>query len=314
VTTAVVGETGCADGGSGVARFGSILGVVQDPEGNTYVADSTFNAIRKVALDGTVTTIAGDGVGGGLTDGPAKAARFLTPHGLARNATTGDLYVVDWGNHAIRKITPAGQISSLAARFTNLPTAVAIGNDGAVYVAVSDECAVYKIVGDGAPTLLAGGTCGYANGSTNAAFGKDIRSIAVNANDDVFVADRYNNTIRYIDRYGRVNTVAGVPPTNETDAGESRDGNFTNARFARPMSLTLDREGNLYVSEASRSIVRKISFDFGQVSSGQVSTLDKVSKSAELTNDASTLGALSVQGSRLVFARGFHLEQIDFAP
>jgi sugar lactone lactonase YvrE len=100
-------------GANGTTQFNSPQGVAVDNIGNVYVADATNNRIRKVALDGTTTTLAGTGTSGSL-DGPGATAQFNNPQGVAVDLSTGDVYVADNGNNCIRKVAPDGTTTTLA--------------------------------------------------------------------------------------------------------------------------------------------------------------------------------------------------------
>jgi hypothetical protein len=151
VVTTIAGSLtsgGFVDGTGSNARFSGAGGVALDTVGNLYVADSNNNAIRKVTLAGVVTTIAGNGASG-FVDGTGATARFNLPIDVVVDAA-GNLYVSDAGNNAIRKITPAGVVSTLAgggptnpgftdgvgnaARFKT-PERLALGTAGNLYVA-----------------------------------------------------------------------------------------------------------------------------------------------------------------------------------
>lgn len=146
-TLAGSGATGSGDGIGTAASFNGPLGVAVDYAGNVYVTDSLNNTIRKITQQGVVTTLAGTPGVTGSTDGSGTAAAFNGPEGLAVDAT-GNLYVADTGNHALRKITPAGVVSTLAgsalipgtldgstsvAEFSQ-PAAVVINVAGVIYV------------------------------------------------------------------------------------------------------------------------------------------------------------------------------------
>jgi sugar lactone lactonase YvrE len=313
VGTAVSGEVGFVDGAARTAGFGSVAGVVQDAEGTTYVADLGNHAIRRVGRDGTVTTLAGrEGVPGPATAGPAAGVRFDTPTAIARDHRTGDLYVADRGNQAIRKIASGGQVTTLVQDDRlRWPSALAVGPDGTVYVADSDRYAIYRIGQDGVLGLLAGGTGrGMANGYGAAVlFGEYLGGLAAGDDGRVYVADRSNGLVRVIDPAGEVSTYAGHALAPGEDPNADPDGRGLLARLDEPVALALDNEGNLYVAERRNPHLRKI-----DGVDRRVSTLSAISKPAELANDASLPGALSVFGRRLVFGRGHHLEQIDFAP
>ena len=107
------GSTGSADGTGSTARFNDPYGVAVDAVGNVYVADAVNNTIRKVTPAGVVSTLAGLAGIFGSTDGAGSAARFFFPRGVAVDAA-GNVYVADTNNDSIRKITPAGVVTTFA--------------------------------------------------------------------------------------------------------------------------------------------------------------------------------------------------------
>ncbi|HWA24327.1 MAG TPA: immunoglobulin domain-containing protein [Lacunisphaera sp.] len=162
------GNLGNTDGTGTAARFNHPTGVVADAAGNVYVADTTNNTIRKVTAAGGVTTLAGVAGVSGATDGTGGAALFNGPAGLAIDGA-GNIYVADSGNSAIRKVTPAGAVTTLAGLSTiaglldgtgsgawfNQPKGVAVDGAGNVYVADTGNAAIRKITPAGAVTTLA---------------------------------------------------------------------------------------------------------------------------------------------------------------
>ena len=202
---------GSADGTGSAARFNDPFGVATDSSGNVYVADSINSTIRKITLAGAVTTLAGLAGTGGSADGTGSAARFNFPIGVATDGS-GNVYVGDLFNSTIRKITPAGAVTTLAglagsrgsadgtgsaARFAS-PQGVATDSSGNVYVADSDNNTIRKITPAGAVTTLAGlaGSRGSADGTGSAARFNLPRGVATDSSGNVYVADTFNNTIR----------------------------------------------------------------------------------------------------------------------
>ncbi|MBB3219635.1 NHL repeat-containing protein [Pseudoduganella umbonata] len=138
-TLAGNGQPGFADGSGKDARFNGPVGIAVDDAGVVYVADTYNDRIRRIAPDGTVTTVAGAGRPG-VQDGPAASALFDTPSGIAV-AGDGALYVADTGSHAVRRIDAAGTVSTVAApaegeRRSPLrrPAGIAVTRDGYLYV------------------------------------------------------------------------------------------------------------------------------------------------------------------------------------
>jgi len=218
-----VGSAGSADGTGSAALFASPTGVAVDTAGNVYVADLQNNTIRAITPAGVVSTLAGLAAIFGSADGTGSAARFSFPSGVAVD-TAGNVYVGDQGNHAIRKITPAGVVSTLAglagspgnvdgtgslARF-NAPFGVAVDAAGNVYNADLDNSTIRKTTPAGVVTTLAGlaGSLGSTNGTGSAARFNLPRGIAVDAAGNVYVADTDNNAIRKISPAGVVTSFA----------------------------------------------------------------------------------------------------------
>ncbi|MBL9214422.1 MAG: hypothetical protein JNG83_02990 [Opitutaceae bacterium] len=264
----ISGSSDGTGGGLGLPLFGQPIGVVLNRDGNLYVTDSGNQLIRVVTPAGKVTTFAGTvGVAGGA-DGTGTAASFNSPQGPAVDAE-GNLYVAEYGNHTIRKLTPAGVVTTLAgtagtagtadgtgsaARFTN-PSGVGVDAAGNVYVADTGNHVIRKITPAGVVTTLAGsaGTTGSIDGTGTAARFNYPRAVAVDAGGTVYVADAINNTIRKVTADGVVTTLAGM-----WSAYGGTDGNGTAARFNFPNGLTLDAAGNLYVADQKNHTIRRI--------------------------------------------------------
>jgi hypothetical protein len=264
----MAGTTGSTDGTGGAARFNGALGVATDSAGNVYVADTFNETIRKITPAGVVTTLAGTAGMSGSTDGTGAAARFKAPWGLAADGV-GNVYVADTGNDTIRKITPAGMVTTLAgmvgmtgsvdgmgtaARF-NSPFSVASDSSGNVYVADGDNDSIRKITPDGMVSTLAGtaGITGSADGTGAAARFSGPQGVTTDSAGNVYVADNENHTIRRITPAGVVSTFAGTAPIRG-----STDGTGAAASFDGPQSATTDSAGNTYVADTGNSTIRKI--------------------------------------------------------
>jgi sugar lactone lactonase YvrE len=215
----VTTNAGSVDGVGGNARFAFPAGVVLDNAGNFYVTDSGSNIIRKITAAGVVSTIAGLAGNAGSANGTNNVARFNLPLGLAIDAAT-NLYVVDAGNHTIRRISPVG---------TNWVV-----------------------------TTIAGlaGVNGSANGTNSAARFYSPVGITVDSATNLYVADQNNNTIRKLTPAGTnwvVSTIAGL-----AGSGGGADGIGSAARFFVPDAIAADAGGNLYVADFLGQSIRKL--------------------------------------------------------
>ena len=243
------------------ARFDALNGLATDSAGNVYVADTDNNAIRKITPAGVVTTFAGSATGlAGNTDGPGTTALFDGPWGVATDSSD-NVYVADYNNDTIRKITPAGVVSTLLDNATGVaavfagPNDVAVDSAGNVYVAAYGNSTIGKITPGGVVSTLAGtGTAGYTNGAGASAQFNEPWGIAVDSAGNVYVTDYGNNAIRKIDTSGVVSTFAG----SATGLSGSADGTGTGASFNAPVYVATDSAGNVYVTDSGNYTIRKI--------------------------------------------------------
>jgi len=222
-TSILAGTTqGDQEGAGTAAKFNIPIGIVYDPIRNmVIVADSQSHRIRQVSLSGDMTTLSGQQATGGLQNGTGTAARFNYPRGLAIDST-GTIYVADSLNHAIRKISPTGVVSTFAgggtstlgvagsaedvgtnARFRN-PTAVTVDSAGNVYVADTGNNRIRKITPDGTTSRVAGSltdAAGYADGKDTDALFSAPSGIAIGSDGRLYVADTANNRLRVITNF-----------------------------------------------------------------------------------------------------------------
>jgi len=256
------GSAGWTDGPGTLARFYDLAGIAVGPGDIVYVADSGNQRIRRVATDGTVTTVAGNGLAG-FNDGPGDSAQFNYPQGVAVDAT-GVVYVADTNNHRIRRVATDGTVSTIAgdgtaglvngtgtgARF-NAPRGIAVNSSGSIYVADTGNSAVRVISPAGVVSTAAGdGTVG-SNDSPNAHF-NGLAGVAVDgASVYVYLADTGNHQIRRLDSSNTVFTIAGA------DRGFV-DGGAGAARFANPAGIAVDGAGHIVVADTTNSLVREI--------------------------------------------------------
>jgi hypothetical protein len=271
------GVAGSNDGQGAAATFNTPLGLAVDSGGNVYVADGSGSegpsndTIRIITPAGNVSTFAGSAGQAGSADGVGAAAQFNNPMGVAVDAS-GNVYVADELNSTIRKITPAAEVTTFAglagqagstdgtgsnARF-KFPRGIAVGPSGNVYVADTGNHAIRKITPGGVVTTLAGdGLAGFADGSGTGAKFNFPGSVAVDAGENIFVADSNNNRIRMVTSAGVVTTLAG------SAAPGSTDGTGTAAEFDFPSGLTVGLDPStsqeyVYVADTRSQTIRRV--------------------------------------------------------
>ena len=274
-TVAGTGEPGYSgDGGPATAaRLLGPHGVAVDAAGIVYVADSYNYRVRRIDSAGVITTVAGTGVPGYAgDDGPATAASFAGPQGVATDAA-GNVYVTDPHNHRVRRIDPAGVITTVAgtgvpgyagdggpatAAQLNYPRYVVADAAGNVYLTDTDNHRVRRIDPAGVITTVAGtGVPGYAGdgGPATAAWLTSPLGIALDAAGSVYVTEGSNHRVRRIDSAGVITTVAG-----SGERGYSGDGGPASAaRFDYPYGVAADPEGNFYVADTDNHRIRIVS-------------------------------------------------------
>jgi sugar lactone lactonase YvrE len=261
-------QAGTIDGTGTAARFRAPAGaaVVGD---EVFVADTGNHTIRKATSAGVVTLLAGSAGTPGTADGTGSAARFNNPQGIV--AVGGDLFVADSGNHAIRKVTAAGVVTTIAGisgapGFVNNTGTLAsfnsprgIATDGtSLFVADTGNHAIRKInIGTGAVTTLAGtGAAGYANTPPATFNGPEgVAVIGIN----LYVADTGNHAVRKLANFNAVSplvsTFAGAGPP--TAASGFVDDSGTAARFSSPRGITAVGSV-LYVADTGNHAIRRI--------------------------------------------------------
>ena len=194
-------EAGYADGPGAVARFEGPWGMAVDSVGNVFVADSTNGTIRKLTPAGVVSTVAGAPaslVGVGSADGTGAAARFNNPRGLAIDSAD-NLYIADYGNNLIRRMTPAGVVTTVygtGAEVLAGPEGLDLDASGNLIVAAS--CQVVQIAPNRTAAVLAGSStdCRYADGAGAQARFAAPTDVVLDGSGGGFVVDRGSNTIR----------------------------------------------------------------------------------------------------------------------
>ena len=276
-TFAGSGAYGFAGGPLLSASFAIPSGLTFDPSGNLYVVDVGYNLIRKIAA-GNVSTLAGSGTAG-YTDGFGSSASFNTIEQIATDSS-GNIYVADYYNHVIRRVTPAGMVSTFAGNGTqgyadgallsasfNSLSGVAFDSVGNLYVADSENHLIRKISGGVVSTFAGDGFAGSIGGSALSARFNFPQSLSYFSGSlyvkDTGLAPAYPNPgpepykpriRKIILATGEVSTVAGDGTTGSTN------GSALSASFYFPMQIAADSTGNVYVADAGNNLVRKIMF------------------------------------------------------
>lgn len=246
--------------------------VALDGRGNIYIADQGNHRIRKFALLGTMTTVAGTGSPGFSGDGgSALNASLNSPYGVAVDAG-GSLYIVDTGNVRVRKVTPDGTINTVAGNGTagfsgdggpavlasvNDPRGVALDVGGNIYIADAGNHRIRKVSPDGTIRTVAGnGTALWQGDGGPATLGTlNTPSDVVVVGLTMYIADTGNSAIRKVASTGTITTVAG-----KGISGFSGDGGpATNATLNTPWGIAVDSLGNIFIADTNNQRVRKVS-------------------------------------------------------
>lgn len=261
IVSNLAGSTvGDIDGTGSSVQFSYPRGLTIDNAGNLYLADYNNHKIKKITPQGVVTTLAGSTRGD--ADGTGASAKFDYPNGIAVDAL-GNLYVTSHYSHKIKKVTPAGVVTTIAgsilgdlngtgtaARF-NFPSGITIDASGNLYVCDQNNHKIKKITPAGVVTTIAGSTEGFQDGNgANAKFSTPI-GIAIDSNGNLFVCDNANEKIRKITPQGDVSTFVGSTQGDLNGTG-------TGAKLDAPRKISIDAFGNLYITEDGNHKVKKI--------------------------------------------------------
>ena len=280
-TVAGTGKRGYSgDGGAAAgARLSAPSGVAVDSAGNLYVADLGNHRIRRVSRSGTITTVAGTGESGFSGDGGLASAARLGSAGRVMVDGSGNLFIVDRGNHRIRRVNPSGTITTVAgtgeigltgdggpairARLS-FPADVAVDASGNLYIGLSNH--VRRVDRSGTISTVAGtgkqGFSGDGGPAVAAQLAGDV-SVVVDASGNLYIADIRNRRIRRVDSSGTITTIAGIG-----ESGYGGDGGPANqARLFRPRGVAVDRAGNLFIADQYNGRIRRVD------RSGMISTV-----------------------------------------
>jgi len=239
------------------------LGVVVDHEGTMYFSEAA--RVRKLGSDGVIQTAAGNGVRGYSGDGgPAQSAQVNFPYGLVFDGA-GNLYISDSSNNVIRKVTPAGIISTLATPQMANPAGLAMDAAGNLYIAVqgspysvpNNVNRILRVSPSGTVATVAGNGTGGFSGDGGPATSAELNGpsgVAVDAQGNLYIADTLNNRVRKVTPDGTITTVAG----NGLSLYSGDGGAAVAAQLSGPQGLAVDAGGDLFIADTGNNVVRKV--------------------------------------------------------
>jgi RHS repeat-associated protein len=271
----------------------------------TFGADFVAR-VRQITPNGIIQTVAGTGSGGYSGDGgPATQATISQHPREAQHMPDGSLYFIDGDNHRVRRISPSGNISTVAGTGTagfsstdtmagtarlNLPEALAVGPDGSLYIEDGDNIRIRRITPDGRIKVIWGtgssGSSGDGGLGTSAKIGYQAQGIDADANGALYLAEWDWCRIRRLGTDRIVTTVAGTG-----SCGFGGDGGpATQARLNKPYDVATAPDGSIYIADGSNNRARRISPPFPGFSGGDI---------AVASEDGSELYQFSASGRHL---------------
>jgi RHS repeat-associated protein len=251
--------------------------VIVAPDGSFYIADVANQRVRKVDVNGIMTTVAGTGVSGYSGDGgPATSAELANPNGLFL-APDGSLYIADSVNSVIRKVDPSGTISTVAgtgvsgfngdgqtatkAQLFNAHSTV-VDRDGTMYIADRVNHRIRRVGVDGVITTIAGtGTLGFSGdgGPAVSAQISEPHNLLLGSDGTLYFSDHFNARIRAIRPDGIITTIAGNGTVGFSgDHGPALDAEFNPGQFVCGLALTADGQF-MYIGDGNNNRVRRLS-------------------------------------------------------
>jgi autotransporter-associated beta strand protein len=275
----VTASTGIIRTIAGPGGFGSLLDSFVDSSGNIFVTDLYTNMVYKVAPNGTISNIIGNGAYGFSGDGgPATSASFKNTWGLAKDGS-GNIYVADRYNYRVRKVTVStgiintfagsgrgnfwGDGGSATSAGIDKPQGMAFDSAGNMYIGDTYSNRVRKVTTGGIISTIAGtGFPGFSGdgGAATSAMLNEPMSVAVDTNGNVFVADSENNRVRKITPGGVISTYAG----GGVSLGDGGPATMAQLQLGfQNGSIALDRYNNLYIADAGNARVRKVTASTG---------------------------------------------------
>lgn len=253
------------------SALGNPTGVALDSSGNLYIADAFNNVVEKVTPQGTLSIVAGNGTAGAPTPGAATRSKLDEPYGVALDPATSDLYIADYGNSRVEKVTPHGTLSVVAgsgaygAPTPGPATASALRNPGDVavdpttgnlYIADPFNNEVEKVTRQGTLSIIAGtGAAGAptAGPATQSALNLP-HGVAVNSTGDLYIADYNNSEVEKVTPQGTLSIVAGTGTP-----GSPTPGPATRSALDDPLGVGVDPgTGDLYIADTDSNQVERV--------------------------------------------------------
>ncbi len=285
IITTVAGTGFAGAGGDNSAATSAELNtpsnVLFDKHGNMLIADASSHKIRKISTAGVITTFAGTGVAGSTGDGgPATLGKLNAPIGIALD-TNGNLFIAEYSGHVVRKVDTMGIITKVAGTGSvgysgdggpatdaklYAPYGVVVDKTGRIYFSDPGNQDVRSVDASGIISTIAGTGSGGYNGDGIPATDAELKNpagIALSESGELFIADWMNRRIRKINSSGIISTVAGNGATgNDGDGAQA-----TLAKLNAPNGVSIDGDGNIYISDNYANVVRKVN------ASGIISTV-----------------------------------------
>jgi uncharacterized protein (TIGR03437 family) len=272
ISTTVGAATPIGDGAAAAAsQLLQPTGTALDAAGNLYIADSANHRIRKVDTTGKISTIAGTGIAGYSGDGSAaSAAQLNSPQSVAVDSN-GNVLIADVGNSRVRQISPTGIITTVAgsgvygyagdgsaatrAQLAS-PLCVRVDSNNNLYISDSDNGRIRKVNSSGVINTVAGGN-GLAYGDGGPAISASLLApgcMALDAANNLYIADTLHSTVRKVDSTGNITTVAG----NQKLGFKGDGGPATSAELFLPDDVAVDSAGNLFIADTINARIRKV--------------------------------------------------------
>ncbi|MBK6595113.1 MAG: SMP-30/gluconolactonase/LRE family protein [Burkholderiales bacterium] len=335
VVTTLAGSAGLSgsnDGTGSAARFSGPYGIAVDNiSGNLYVVESSA-VVRRVTAAGVVTTVAGTSGTNGFTNGTGTAARFSVPFDIAVDGA-GNLYVCDHGNHAVRMVTPAGVVTTLAgsgsagktdstgtAASFKFPSGIAADSSGTVYLADTDNQVIRKITSAGVVTTIAGtGVLGSADGTGTSASFYNPKDVAVDSSGNLYVVDRGNHTIRkgtlqsvtqaVISASISATTTSGTAPLTVQFTGTGSSSVTSDVlsylwTFGDGATSTERNPSHVFTAAGTYSVTLSVSNTTGQSASASAQTITVSTGVSTLIADADKVFVWAEKTYASIFGRG----------